>query len=87
MTSTMSRTMRGTALGVTAAALLSTGLTACGTSQTNSQPVSGTTTTSAGQIVPVTFTAAQTAELKSLTDTPEKLEAWWPPSTPPSARR
>ena len=32
-------------------------------------------TTTAGPIVPVTFTAAQTAELKSLTDTPEKLQS------------
>ena len=76
MITTMNRGMRGAALGVTAAALLSAGLSACGTSQTTSQPTAGTiATTTAGPIVPVTFTAAQTAELKSLTDTPEKLQS------------
>ncbi len=74
-TYTMSRRVKGAVLGVTTAAVLSTGLAACGTPQGSSSQASASTTAAVTQIVPVSFTSAQTAELKSLTDSPKKLES------------
>lgn len=67
---------RAAVVGAAAAALIAGGLAACGTNQS-----AGTVGSSAGvaaavgKIQPVTFTAAQTAKLKSLTDSPEKVSS------------